>query len=150
MIVLFDLILVLESAPFANGYAGAESERQPAMYFPRGGTIKGESKPGEIVWSRVYIQDRALHVDLGRGTVVALPAGEMQFRWNSTTPQWPIMSAILHGVSRDQLMARHKANHIQVAYAPSAEMADKALAAKAALFAEIGLAVHFCGEGKAG
>jgi hypothetical protein len=32
-------------------------------------------------------------------------------------------------------MARHKANHIQVVYAPSAELADKALAAKAAMFA---------------
>jgi len=40
------------------------------------------------------------------------------FRWQSTTPQWPIMSAMLHGVSRDQLMACHKANHIQVVYAP--------------------------------
>jgi hypothetical protein len=58
----------------------------------------------------------------------------MQFRWNSTPPLWPSMSAILHGVSRDQLMARHKANHIQMAYAPSAQLAVKALAAKAILF----------------
>ena len=117
------------------------------MYFPKGGgTIKGESKPGEIVWSRVYIQDAALHVDIGRATVVTLPPEEMQFRWKSTTPQWPIMSAVLHGVSRDQLMARHKANHIQVVYAPSAELANKALAVKAAMFAEMGIAVHLCGD----
>jgi L-fucose isomerase-like protein len=136
---------------FLNGYAGAVSERQPSMYFPKGGgSIKGESKPGEIVWSRVYIENSALHVDLGRGTVVALPREEMQFRWKSTTSQWPIMSAILHGVNRDQFMARHKANHIQVVYAPSAEMADKALAAKAAMFAEMGIAVHLCGDVKAG
>jgi len=56
------------------------------------------------------------------------------------------MSAILHGVSRDQLMARHKANHIQVAYAPSVLLADKALAAKASLFVEMGVIVHLCGE----
>jgi len=56
------------------------------------------------------------------------------------------MSAILHGVSRDQLMARHKANHIQVVYAPSAETADKAMAAKAAMLAEMGIAVHLCGD----
>jgi hypothetical protein len=79
-----------------------------------------------------------------------LPPEEMQFRWESTTPQWPIMSAILHGVSRDQLMARHKANHIQVVYAPSAEMADKALAAKAAMLVEMGIAVHICGDVKVG
>ena len=64
--------------------------------------------------------------------------------------QWPIMSAILHGMSRDQLMARHKASHIQVAYAPSEEMADKALAAKAAMRAEMGISVHLCGDVKSG
>ena len=148
-----DFIWVFEisgAAPpshFATGYAEAISERQPPMYFPKGGgTIKGESKPGEIVWSRVYIQQGSLHVDIGRGTVVALPAKEMEHRWKSTTPQWPIMSAILHGVNRDQLMARHKANHIQVAYAPSSEVADKAIAVKSAMFAEMGIAVHICGD----
>jgi L-fucose isomerase-like protein len=117
------------------------------MYFPLGGgTLKGESKPGEIVWSRVYIQDASLHVDIGRGSVVSLPPKEMQFRWESTTPQWPIMSAVLHGVTRDQLMARHKANHIQVVYALSKEIADKALAVKTAMLAEMGLQVHLCGN----
>lgn len=148
---VFEISGAVPPSHFVGGYAGAVSERQPAMYFPKGGgSIKGESKPGEIVWSRVYIQDGALHVDIGRGTVVALPPEEMQFRWKSTTPQWPIMSAILHGVSRDQLMARHKANHIQVVYAPSAETADKALAAKAAMFSEMGIAVHLCGDVKVG
>ena len=148
---VFEISGAVPPSHFAGGYAAAVSERQPPMYFPNGGgTIKGESKPGEIVWSRVYIQYGTLHVDLGRGTVVSLPPEEMQFRWQSTTSQWPIMSAILHGVSRNQLMARHKANHIQVVYAPSAEIADKALAAKAAMFAEMGLAVHLCGDVKVG
>jgi hypothetical protein len=148
---VFEISGAVPPSHFARGYADALSERQPAMYFPKGGgTIKGESKPGEIVWSRVYVQASALYVDVGRGMVVALPPEEMQFRWESTTPQWPIMSAVLHGVNRDQLMARHKANHIQVVYAPSAEMADKALAAKAAMFAEMGLSVHLCGDVKVG
>ena len=148
---VFEISGAAPPSHFAGGYKGAVSERQPAMYFPKGGgTIKGESKPGEIVWSRVYIQDSALHVDMGRGTVVALPQEEMQLRWQSTTPQWPIMSAVLHGVSRDQLMARHKANHIQVVYAPSAEQADQALAVKAAMFTEMGIAVHLCGDVKVG
>ena len=56
-------------------------------------------------------------MDLGRGGVVRLPAAETQRRWDATTPQWPIMHAVTYGVSRDQMMARHKANHIQVAYA---------------------------------
>jgi hypothetical protein len=148
---VFEISGAVPPSHLVGGYAGAVSERQPAMYFPKGGgTIKGESKPGEIVWSRVFIQEGILHTDMGRGTGVALPPEEMQFRWESTTPQWPIMSAVLHGVSRNQLMARHKANHIQVAYAPSAELADKALAAKAAMFAEMGILVHLCGDVKVG
>ena len=148
---VFEISGAVPPSHFARGYAEAISERQPPMYFPKGGgSIKGESKPGEIVWSRVYIQGGRLHADMGRGTVVPLPPEEMQFRWQSTTPQWPIMSAVLHGVSRNQLMARHKANHIQVAYAPSAETADQALAAKAAMFAEMGITVYLCGDVKVG
>jgi hypothetical protein len=134
-----------------NGFAGAVSERQPPMYFPLGGgTIKGESKPGEIVWSRIYIMQGSLHADLGRGTVIKLPPEEMQFRWESTTPQWPIMSAIFHGVSRDQMMAQHKANHIQVGYAPTSQEADLALSAKAAMLAEMGISVNICGDVRVG
>lgn len=132
---------------FIDGYAGAVSERQPPMYFPLGGgTLKGISRPGEIVWSRVFVMDGGLHADLGRATVVKLPRAETERRWQMTTPQWPIMHAVLHGVSRDQMMARHKSNHLTVAYAPSAQEADKALAAKAAMLAEMGVAVHLCGD----
>jgi L-fucose isomerase-like protein len=131
---------------FVGGYRGAVSERQPPMYFRLGGgTLKGISKPGEIVWSRVFIDDGALKADLGRAGVVDLPLQETERRWQMTTPQWPIMSAVTYGVSRDQLMARHKANHIQVAYAPDADSANRALFAKAAVFQELGLDVSICG-----
>src|SRR6185369_12844658 len=74
-------------AHFINGWAGATSERQTAMYFRLGGgTIKGISKPGEIVWSRIFIEDGRLKMDLGRGGVVELPIEETQRRWDSTTP----------------------------------------------------------------
>jgi hypothetical protein len=143
------LLQISGAAPashFVGGYAGATSERQPAMYFPLGGgSLKGVGKPGEIVWSRVFVEGGELHVDLGRGTVVSLPAEETERRWNETTPQWPIVHTVLHGVSQNQLMARHKANHMNVAYAPTAELADKALATKAATFAELGVKVHLCG-----
>ena len=56
------------------------------------------------------------------------------------------MHAVLHGVDRDQLMAKHKANHVQVAYAPDAEAADRALTAKAAFFDTLGVRVHLCGD----
>jgi hypothetical protein len=56
------------------------------------------------------------------------------------------MHAVLHGVSRNQMMSRHKANHVQVAYAPNGETADRALVAKATTFAELGIVVHLCGD----
>ena len=130
-----------------NGYAEAISERQSPVYFKLGGgTLKGISKSGEIVWSRVFVMNGELHIDLGRGTVVKLPQEETERRWKLTSPQWPIMHATLHGVTRDQMMARHKANHINVVYAPSVELADKALMVKATMFNDLGVKVHLCGN----
>ena len=130
---------------FIGGYAGAVSERQPPMYFRLGGgTVKGISKPGEIVWSRIYV-DGGLKADIGRAKVVELPLEETERRWKATTPQWPIMHAVTYGVGRDQLMAKHKSNHIQVAYAPDAAGANRALAVKASMFRELGIDVNVCG-----
>lgn len=148
------VFLISGSAPpahFVDGWQGASSERQPAMYFPNGGgTLKGISKPGEIVWSRIYVEDDRLKMDLGRAEVVALPAEETERRWQATTPQWPIMHAVTYGVSRDQMMARHKSNHIQVVYAHSAEEADAALLAKASMADALGMEVAVCGTRKNG
>jgi L-fucose isomerase-like protein len=117
------------------------------MYFPLGGgTLSGTSRPGEVVWSRVFIMDGVLHVDLGRASALELPEAETQRRLAATTPQWPIMHALLHGITRDQFMARHKANHLNVAYGANAQSADNALLAKAAAFAELGVIVHLCGD----
>jgi hypothetical protein len=117
------------------------------MYFPLGGgSLKGIGKPGEIVWSRVFVEGGALHADIGRGTVVSLPAEETERRWRETTPPWPIVHTVLHGVTQNQMMARHRANHVNIAYAPSADIAGKALATKAAMFAELGVKVHLCGK----
>jgi hypothetical protein len=150
-----DYVWVFEisgSAPpshFVGGWSGAIGERQPAMYFRLGGsTIKGISKPGEIVWSRIYIEDEQLNMDIGRAGVIELPMQETQRRWDSTTPQWPIMHAVTYGVSRDQMMAKHKANHIQVAYANDARSADAALFAKAAMAQALGIHVNVCGTRK--
>jgi hypothetical protein len=144
------VFLISGAAPpshFMGGYAGASSERQPDMYFRLGGgTLKGVSKPGEVVWSRVFESGRKLHVDLGRVRAVELPPQETERRLRLTTPQWPIMHAVTSGITRDQMMARHQANHINVAYAPDAETANRALAAKAAMFEELGVQVHLCGR----
>ena len=143
---VFEISGAVPPQHFAGGYAGASSERQPPMYFRLGGgTVKGISKPGEIVWSRIYVEDGLLKADVGRAAVIELPREETERRWHLTTPQWPIMHAVTYGVSRDQMMARHKSNHIQVAYAPDAEGAQKALAAKVATFQAMGLETFVCG-----
>jgi hypothetical protein len=144
------VFLISGAAPpahFIGGYRGAVSERQPPMYFRLGGgSCKGVSKPGHVVWSRVFIMNGRLHCDLGVAEVVKLPRQETERRWRETTPQWPIMHAVLKGVSRDQMMARHKANHIQVVYAPNVTKAHRAARIKAAALAELGLDVHLCGD----
>ena len=133
-------------AHFIGGWAGAEGFRQPPMYFPKGGsTLRGISKPGDIVWSRIYVAGGALHLDLGRAKVVTLPRAETERRWQATTWQWPIMHAVTCGVSRDQMMARHQANHIQCVYATSAKAADQCLLTKAAMANALGLRVNLCG-----
>lgn len=135
------------AAHFIDGYAGAASDRQSPMYFRLGGgSLKGVSKPGYIVWSRVFVKDNQLHCDLGVGEVVLLPEEETQRRWQMTTPQWPIMHAVLKGVNRDQLMARHQANHIHVVYATDETSAYRACRIKAATLAELGMVVAFCGD----
>jgi hypothetical protein len=143
------VFLISGSAPPAHhigGWAGSDSLRQPGMYFRLGGgTLRGIAKPGEIVWSRVFIENGKLKMDLGRAKVIELPQAETERRWKETTVQWPIMHAVTYGVSRDQMMARHKSNHIQVAYANSAKEADLALYTKARLAAELGLEVSLCG-----
>jgi L-fucose isomerase-like protein len=143
------VFLISGSAPPAHhigGYKGTDSMRQPPMYFRLGGgTVRGIARPGEIVWSRIFVADGRLKMDLGRAKVVSLPAAETERRWKETTVQWPIMHAVTYGVTRDQMMARHKANHIHVAYGNSARDADLALYTKAALAAELGLEVCMCG-----
>ncbi|MFJ2544312.1 fucose isomerase [Microbacterium sp. NPDC087589] len=134
-------------ASHLGGWQNAEGWRQGHVFFPAGGaTINGVSKPGEIVLSRVFIADGILQADIFRASVVELPDAETQRRKDATNPEWPIAHVVLHGVSRDQFMARHKANHAQLVYAPDAETADRALIAKAAMFAGMGIEVNVVGD----
>ena len=106
----------------------AVSERQPPMYFRLGGgTIKGISKPGaRRLEPDLYRSRRSSRRIWAWRESVALPREETERRWPITTPQWPMMHTRASRHHRDQFMARHCSNHIQVAYAP-----DKASAAKA-------------------
>ncbi len=152
------VFLISGSAPPAHhigGWKGSEGLRQPAMYFRLGGsTLRGIAKVGEMIWSRIWIDGSKaggqLCMDLGRAGVVKLPKAETQRRWEETTEQWPIMHAVTYGVDREQMMARHKANHIQCVYAKDAKSADEAMLAKAAMAEAMGIKVSLCGTRKNG
>ncbi|MEJ1090483.1 fucose isomerase [Microbacterium istanbulense] len=134
-------------ASHLGGWQNAEGWRQGHVFFPAGGaTINGVSTPGEVVLSRIYIADGVLQADLFRGSVVELPAEETQRRKDATNPEWPIAHVVLHGQNRDQFMARHKANHAQLVYAPDGETADRALVAKAAMLDGMGIRVNLAGD----
>lgn len=131
---------------FTGGYAGADSMRQPPMFFKKGGgTLRGVSRPGKIVWSRVYIENNELRCDIGTGKCVELPDADVDRLWKLTDIQWPVMHGVLDGVSRDQMMAKHKANHIQVVYVDGDYDVRKAAEIKAAALESLGIKVNFCG-----
>ena len=90
--------------------------------------------------------DGQLQVDMGIGKAVELPDEETQRRWDLTSGNWPIMHLVMPGVSRDQFMARHRSNHIQVVYAPDDASAARAFAAKAAMFDALGVRVNLSGD----
>lgn len=132
---------------FKLGYDEAESWRQSPMYFKMGGgTLRGVSKEGWIVWSRLYVHNSMLYADIGVGKAVTLPKEETDRRWKATSEEWPIMHAVLEGVNREQMMARHKSNHIHVVYADNEEKAHSACRVKAAVFSYLGIETHFCGN----
>ena len=148
---VFEISGAAPPAHFTGGWRGAEGFRQPPMYFPKGGsTLRGISKAGEIIWSRIFVTPEGLNMDLGRGWAVKCPLSETERRWQSTTWQWPIMHGVTYGVTRDQFMARHKANHLQVVYAHSPAEADECLIAKAAMAEALGMKVSICGRRKSG
>lgn len=122
-----------------DSLAGVHSYRQPRGYFPvPGGTFAGESLPGAMTWSRCYIKDDGLWMDIGRGEVVQLPAAKRDAWWEGTTRQWPFMAADL-GISRDTLMAHYLSNHVAVAYGDIFEE-------MVALSGELGFKVRILGD----
>ena len=152
------VFLISGSAPPAHhvgGWKGSEGLRQPGMYFRLGGsTLRGIAKVGEMIWSRVWVDGSVpggkLCMDLGRAQVIKLPQAETQRRWDETTVQWPIMHAVTYGVTREQMMARHKSNHIQCVYAKDNKAADQAMLTKAAMARLMGMEVAICGTKKDG
>jgi len=95
------------------------------MYFGLGGNGQGSQQARAHCLEPCLRGRRQTAVRHRLGEVVHLPQEETEERWKLTTPQWPVMHAILKGVGRDQMMARHQSNHIQVVYAPDAAKAKR-------------------------
>ena len=70
------------------------------------------------------------------------------FRSQKLSPQ--LYRAVTYGVTREQMMASHKSNHIQCVYAKDAKSADEAMLAKAAMAEAMGMEVAICGTKKDG
>jgi hypothetical protein len=65
-------------------------------------------------------------VNPGQAWFVELGVGEIERRWQETTPPWPIMQVGMYDISRNRMMALPKANPIQFAYACSPQEVDRA------------------------
>ncbi len=95
---------------------GVHSYRQVRRKFPiPGGTFAGYGLPGKVTWSRAFIRNGEMWMDVGRGEIVDMPAEKRNEWWNGATPQWPIHTTYL-GVKRDTIMAHYMSNHIAFCY----------------------------------
>ena len=116
------------SVPFEHlkgGIAGATGYRQPAMYFPKGGSsIAGQGKAGRLIWARAHYEQTRVIMHIGTGHAVELPAAEFERRRKATSYEWPLLNCVLDGLERDDLMAGHQSNHITIAYAPEEKLQE--------------------------
>lgn len=125
------------AVPFAHlrgGIAGATGYRQPPMFFPYGGsTIAGQGKAGRFIWARAHYEGIEVVMHIGTGTAVELPEAEFERRRRATNYEWPLLNAVLDGVTRDDLMAGHQSNHLTIAYVEEAMLTEvlKAFVAQA-------------------
>jgi len=125
------------AVPFGHlkgGIAGATGYRQPAMYFPKGGsTITGQGKAGRLLWARAHYEGTSVIMQIGTAHAIELPDAEFERRRKATCYEWPLVNAVLDGVGRDELMAGHQSNHISIAYVDEDKLADvlKAFVAQA-------------------
>ncbi|MFV0334894.1 MAG: fucose isomerase [Tropicimonas sp.] len=125
------------AVPFEHlkgGISGATGFRQPAMYFPKGGsTIAGQGKAGRFLWARAFYKGTDVFLHIGTGRARELPEEEFERRRRATSYEWPLLNATLDGVGRDALMAAHQSNHIIIAYVDEDKLGEvlKAFVAQA-------------------
>ena len=122
--------------------------RQPPMFFPLGGgTLSGVSKPGEIVWSRVFIDGRrAACRPRPRHGRRAARRGDRSGASRPPTPQWPIMHAVLHGVEPRPVHGPAQGQPRPGRLRARRRDRRPGAAAKAAMFDRIGVKVNLVGR----
>lgn len=149
--------------------AQEELERKLTQCFLREGVIVRRAFPVDAHQGHGFISSQRMGMDIFEGID---PAANLVFataawqyshhvlpgmrshkgpiltvaNWSGTTLQWPMVSAVFDGVTRDQFMARHRANHVNIAYANDDKSAIHALAVKSAMFHSLGVQVHVCGK----
>lgn len=106
-------------------FEGVTGYRQPAMYFPKGGsTIQGQGKAGSLIWARAHYISDQVFMHIGTGEAFELPKEELERRLTATTKEWPLVNVRLDGVERNDLMAGHESNHITIAYVPKEQQRE--------------------------
>ena len=98
---VFQISGAAPASHFIGGYAGAVSERQPPMYFRLGrrhaqGRSASRARSSGAASSSM---DGRAACRPGSRDGRRAAAAETERRWQATTPQWPIMHAVLHGVT---------------------------------------------------
>jgi hypothetical protein len=116
------------SVPFEHlkgGIAGATGYRQPAMYFPKGGSsIHGQGKAGRLIWARAHYEGTQVFCTSAPARPWNCRPPSSSAGASATTYEWPLLNCTLDGVGRDDLMAGHQSNHITIAYVDEDKLQD--------------------------
>ena len=147
------VLLISGAAPpahFIDGWKGASSERQPGMYFRLGGgTLKGVSKPGHIVWSRVYVAERETTCGHRNSQSRVLARGRNRSTLERNhAPVADHARGLRRCDSRPDDGSTSIESHPGRLYAQRGRSTPRAARIKAAALSELGLEVCLCGDVK--
>jgi len=142
---LFQISGAVPASHLVGGYRGAVSKRQPPMYFRLGGgTLTGVCKPGEVVWSRVFVENGRLKVDMGRASAIKLPEAETNRRWAESLR----MARDARGAAWRRSESVHGTASLQPCQCRLCALSRRGrprIGGKATMFHAMGLEVHLCG-----
>ncbi|MEM9446516.1 MAG: hypothetical protein AAGA18_14315 [Verrucomicrobiota bacterium] len=112
----------------------------------KGKSVHLTCKAGWGVWSNIYFEDDRLRADLGLIQIPLLTKKQYQSMEALVPKDHSYMPAALPGITRDQMLARHRSRRVQIGYAPTREDATRALRVKGVALQKLGLKVTICGR----